>query len=302
MTKARASRKFRADYQPPSYLIDTVNLLFDIRDTHTDVRAVYAARRNPQAGADRSMHLDGRDMSLQGVAIDGRALTADEYTLDERALVIKQPPDAFELTIETRIDPDNNLSLEGLYRSGDILCTQCEATGFSRIVYFPDRPDVMARYPTLIEADKTTHPVLLSNGNCIDRCDSGTDRHYAVFQDPFAKPCYLFALVVGDQGMLQDSYTTQSGREVDLRLYTEHGNEDQCHHAMASLKQAMAWDEQTYGLEYDLDSYVTVAVGSFNMGAMENKGLNVFNTACIFARPDTATDADFARVRDVVAH
>src|SRR5699024_2504375 len=185
-----------------------------------------------------------------------------------------------------------NLSLEGLYRSGDILCTQCEATGFSRITYFPDRPDVMARYTTLFEADRANNTVLLSNGICIAAGEADTGgRHSAVYHAPYAKPCYLFALVAGDLGMIRDSYTTGSGRDIDLRLYTEHGNESQCHHAMASLKQAMAWDEQTYGLEYDLDSYVTVAVGSFNMGAMENKGLNVFNTACIFARPDTATDA-----------
>jgi aminopeptidase N len=295
-------RKYRADYQPPAYLVDTVDLDFDIQDGHTAVRASYAVRRNPDAVDTQRWRLDGRDMRLVSVAIDDRELAEGEYELGDSALIIANPPERFTLTVENVIDPENNLSLEGFYRSGDILCSQCEANGFSRIIYFPDRPDVMARYTTRISADKTRYPVLLANGNCVDSGDLEHGRHYAVFEDPFAKPCYLFAIVAGDLGMIRDSYTTTSGRTVDLRLYTEHGNEDQCHHAMASLKQAMAWDEDTYGLEYDLDSYVTVAVGSFNMGAMENKGLNVFNTACIFARSDTATDADFALVRDVVAH
>lgn len=295
-------RKYRADYQPPAYLIDTVDLDFDILDTQTAVRARYVVRRNPDSAEGVEWRLDGRDMTLTAVAIDGRALTPDEYECSDEALIIHRPPPAFELTVENTIDPEHNLSLEGLYRSGDILCTQCEATGFSRITYFPDRPDVMARYTTRITADAVQYPVLLANGNRVDSGEAGDGRHYAVYEDPFAKPCYLFALVAGDLGMLRDRFTTASGREIDLRLYTEHGNEDQCTHAMASLKQAMAWDEATYGLEYDLDSYVIVAVGSFNMGAMENKGLNVFNTACIFARPDTATDDDFALVRDVVAH
>ncbi|MES1927652.1 aminopeptidase N [Salinisphaera dokdonensis CL-ES53] len=295
-------RKYRADYAVPAYLVDTVDLDFDIRDDHTTVRAVYAVRRNPESTATQQWQLDGREMRLVSVAIDDRELAENEYELRDDALLINNPPEQFTLTIENSIDPEHNLSLEGFYRSGDILCSQCEANGFSRITYFPDRPDVMARYTTRISADAKRYPVLLANGNCVDSGALDGGRHYAVFEDPFDKPCYLFAIVAGDLGMIRDSYTTGSGRNVDLRLYTEHGNEDQCDHAMASLKQAMAWDEDTYGLEYDLDSYVTVAVGSFNMGAMENKGLNVFNTACIFARADTATDADFALVRDVVAH
>ncbi len=295
-------RKYRADYAVPAYLIDTVDLDFDIRDTQTAVRAVYAVRRNPDSTDTQQWRLDGRDMRFVSVAIDDRQLSENEYRLTDDALVVDNPPERFTLAVENVIDPEHNLSLEGFYRSGDILCSQCEANGFSRITYFPDRPDVMARYTTRISADAKTFPVLLANGNCVDSGELDGGRHYAVFEDPFAKPCYLFAIVAGDLGVIQDCYTTTSGREVDLRLYTEHGNEDQCHHAMASLKQAMAWDEDTYGLEYDLHSYVTVAVGSFNMGAMENKGLNVFNTACIFARADTATDSDFALVRDVVAH
>ena len=295
-------RKYRADYQPPAYLIDTVDLDFEIRSDRTQVRATYAVRRNPDANDTSQWRLDGRDMQFLSAAIDGRALNTHEYALSDSALVIHNPPEIFTFVVENTIDPEQNLSLEGFYRSGDILCSQCESNGFSRITYFPDRPDVMARYTTRISADAHKFPVLLANGNCVDSGTLDNGRHYAVFEDPFAKPCYLFAMVAGDLGMIRDSYTTASGRKVDLRLYTEHGNEDQCHHAMASLKQAMAWDEDTYGLEYDLDSYVTVAVGSFNMGAMENKGLNVFNTACIFARADTATDSDFALVRDVVAH
>ena len=283
-------RKYRADYAVPAYLIDTVDLDFDIRDTQTAVRAVYAVRRNPDSTDTQQWRLDGRDMRFVSVAIDDRQLSENEYRLTDDALVVDNPPERFTLAVENVIDPEHNLSLEGFYRSGDILCSQCEANGFSRITYFPDRPDVMARYTTRISADAKTFPVLLANGNCVDSGELDGGRHYAVFEDPFAKPCYLFAIVAGDLGVIQDCYTTTSGREVDLRLYTEHGNEDQCHHAMASLKQAMAWDEDTYGLEYDLHSYVTVAVGSFNMGAMENKGLNVFNTACIFAARQTATD------------
>ncbi len=299
---SETQRKYRADYRPSSYLVDDVRLDFDIRDGETRVRGEYSVRRNPEADRSDSWTLDGRNMTLRSVSIDGRELGEDAYRVDDSTLTLRGLGDAFTLAIETIIDPENNLSLEGFYRSGAILCSQCEANGFSRIIYFPDRPDVMARYTTRIEADAMRFPVLLSNGNCVDSGDAQAGRHYAVFKDPFAKPCYLFAIVAGDLGVIADTYTTGSGREVDLRLYTEHGNEDQCHHAMASLKQAMAWDEDTYGLEYDLDSYVTVAVGSFNMGAMENKGLNVFNTACIFAATDTATDADFALVRDVVAH
>ncbi|MES1940630.1 aminopeptidase N [Salinisphaera sp. T5B8] len=298
----QTQRKYRADYQPPGYLIDHVDIAFGLEADHTHVRATHQLRRNPQASATGPLVLDGRDMALEQLAIDGRELHASQYRVDDTTLTIFDPPDQFELLIENTIHPENNLSLEGLYRSGDILCTQCEANGFSRITYFPDRPDVMARYTTRIVAWPEAFPVLLANGNCVESGPMPCGHHYAVFEDPFPKPCYLFAMVAGDLGMIRDTYTTASGRTVDLRLYTEHGNEDQCHHAMASLKQAMAWDEDTYGLEYDLDSYVTVAVGSFNMGAMENKGLNVFNTACIFARADTATDSDFALVRDVVAH
>ncbi len=296
-------RKYRDDYQAPIYRIDRVELDFDIRDGATRVTARHSVRRNPQRIGDGGRWwLDGRDLRLLSIAVDDEPVTDDALEVTDTGLWLDDLPDRFTLTVVTEIDPDSNLSLEGLYRSGSILCTQCEATGFSRITYFPDRPDVMSRYTTRVEADAARYPVLLSNGNCIESGEAGEGRHYAVYEDPFAKPCYLFALVAGDLGVIRDVFTTASGREVALALYTEHGNEDQCHHAMASLKDAMAWDEATYGLEYDLDSFVIVAVGSFNMGAMENKSLNIFNTACIFAHPETATDGDFARVRDVVAH
>lgn len=303
MTDQR-QRKYRADYLPPLYLVDEVNLDFDIRDDATCVTARHKVRRNPQADASENhWWLDGRGMTLLGIQINGQPLPDNQMEKTDAGLFLTRLSDRFELEIVTQIDPDNNLSLEGLYRSDAIYCTQCEATGFSRITYFPDRPDVMSRYTTRIEADATRYPVLLSNGNCVEAGRAEEEgRHYVIHEDPFAKPCYLFALVAGALGVIRDSFTTASGKEVALALYTEHGNENQCLHAMESLKAAMAWDEKTYGLEYDLDSFAIVAVGSFNMGAMENKSLNIFNTACVLAHKDTATDADFARVRDVVAH
>src|SRR5699024_1478029 len=213
-------RKYRTDYQPPLYLIDEVSLDFDIRDEATRVTARHKVRRNPQARASEShWWLDGRGMTLASVHVDGRPLPDNQVKKADTGLFLTGLPDRFELEIVTDIDPDNNLSLEGLYRSDSIYCTQCEATGFSRITYFPDRPDVMARYTTLIEADRATNPVLLSNGNCIAAGEADTEgRHYAVYHDPYAKPCYLFALVAGDLGMIRDSYTTGSGRDIDLRL------------------------------------------------------------------------------------
>ena len=294
-------RHYRSDYQPPAYLIDDVSLNFDIQENNVEVTAQMAVRTNPD-GPGGPWRLDGRGLRLVRIAIDGADRGEDGYHLTDTGLTLDDLPEAFTLTVVTEIDPETNLSLEGLYRSGAILCTQCEATGFSRITYWPDRPDVMARFTTRVEADSARYPVLLSNGNCVESGLAQPGRHYAVYEDPFAKPCYLFALVAGDLGVIRDRYTTASGREVALAVFTEHGNEAQCYHAMDSLKAAMAWDEATYGLEYDLDQFFIVAVGSFNMGAMENKGLNIFNTACVFAHQETATDGDFARVRDVVAH
>lgn len=296
-------RKYRSEYQPAAYLVSDIWLDFDIQADHTRVTARHKVRRNPAAEqAWSDWWLDGRDMQLVSLKVNGDNAEDKINEHTSQGLWLTDLPAQFELEIVTIIDPDHNLSMEGFYRSGSILCTQCEATGFSRMTYFPDRPDIMSRYATRIEADAEQFPVLLSNGNRIEAGQAGPGRHYAVFADPFAKPCYLFAVVAGDLSVVRDQYTTLSGHDVALSLYTEHGNESQCYHAMASLKQAMAWDEAVYGLEYDLDVFNIVAVGSFNMGAMENKSLNIFNTACIFAHQDTATDADFARVRDVVAH
>lgn len=294
--------KYRNDYQPPEYLISYVDLDFRIGASETEIHTRMTVSRSSDAAVDAPMRMHGREMTLRKIAIDDRILSEDAYQLDENGLTLIAPPASFELATTVVIEPDANTALEGLYRSGDILCTQCEAEGFSRITYFPDRPDVMARYRTRVEADTALYPVLLSNGDCVDSGSLEGGRHYAVYEDPFAKPCYLFALVAGDLACVSDQYRTGSGRDVQLDFYTEHGSEHELTHAVHSLKQAMAWDESVYGLEYDLDSYKVVAVGSFNMGAMENKGLNIFNTACVLASPETATDRDFATVRDVIGH
>jgi aminopeptidase N len=258
------------------------------------------AARNPAGHA--PLHLDGQGLELLSIELDGRLLAAGEYTLDADSLTIAALPARCELRVVTRIHPDSNTALEGLYVSGGNFCTQCEAEGFRTITYYPDRPDVMAVYTTTLEADKTRFPVLLSNGNCIARGELADGRHFATWHDPFPKPCYLFALVAGDLACVRDSFTTRSGRSVALELYVQHGNEDKCTHALESLKKAMAWDERAYGREYDLDSYMIVAVDDFNMGAMENKGLNIFNSKYVLARPDTATDDDYIHIEGVIAH
>jgi aminopeptidase N len=225
-----------------------------------------------------------------------------DYEVTEDELIIHQVPDSFSLEIETLIKPQENTALEGLYKSSGNFCTQCEAEGFRRITYFLDRPDVMATFTTTVVADKQDYPVLLSNGNPVNQGEYDDGRHWIKWQDPFKKPCYLFALVAGDLGFIEDRFTTQSGREIQLRIYVEHHNIDHCEHAMASLKKAMQWDEQVYGREYDLDVYNIVAVDNFNMGAMENKGLNVFNSKCVLAKQQTATDSDFINIEGVIAH
>lgn len=300
---AQPVAKYRKDYAPPTHLVDTVTLDFDIQAEYTDVSVEMQVRPNPegQAGV-AEWRLDGRDMALLNIAIDGKELAQADYSEDAEGITLKTPSQAFTLNVKNRIKPDANTALEGFYRSGDILTTQCESNGFSRITYFPDRPDVLSRYRVSLTADKQQYPILLSNGDCVEQGHAGDGRHYAVWEDPYPKPCYLFAAVAGDLAEIKDSHTTTSGREVAIRFYTDHGNENLCGHAILALKQAMVWDERVYGLEYDLDTYMVVAVGSFNMGAMENKGLNIFNTSCIFASPETATDHDFATVRDVVAH
>jgi aminopeptidase N len=290
-----------ADYRTPDFAIDTVDL--DVRlDPHETFVTARLALRPTNPGA--ALVLDGDELKLKSVAIDGTALAPDQYTAQPDKLTIPQVPQApFTLTIVTELDPTANTKLMGLYRTGGNWCTQCEAEGFRRITYFLDRPDVLAVYTTRLEAPKDGAPVLLSNGNLRETGDiAGTDRHYAVWHDPFPKPAYLFALVAGDLGKLSDSFTTMSGRKVALAIYCEHGKEDRCAWAMDSLKRAMRWDETAFGREYDLDVFNIVAVSDFNMGAMENKGLNVFNDKYVLADPETATDADYGGIEGVIAH
>ncbi|ALG73719.1 aminopeptidase N [Azospirillum thiophilum] len=292
------------DYRPPAHLIDTVDLFVDLGEDATTVRAVMAIRRNP-ARADAAaepLTLDGQRLELVSVALDGRTLGPDGFIVTPDHLTLPKVPDSFTLETIVRIKPQENTALEGLYKSSGNFCTQCEAEGFRKITYFIDRPDVMARYGTTITADKARYPVLLSNGNLAASGDLEDGRHWARWEDPFPKPCYLFALVAGRLVHGEDSFRTASGRDVTLRIYVEPGNEDKIDHAMLSLVKSMRWDEEVYGLEYDLDIFNIVAVSDFNMGAMENKSLNVFNTKYILARPETATDTDFLNIEAVVAH
>ena len=291
------------DYRPPAYLVRQVALEFDLDANATRVTARLEMARNDDPEADSGpLRLDGEDLKLISLALDGTPLEKDAYAIDATGLTIADVPERFTLAIVTEIAPEQNSKLEGLYLSNGTYCTQCEAQGFRRISYFPDRPDVMARYKTTIRADKASFPILLSNGNLIDHGDLDDGRHYAVWDDPFAKPSYLFALVAGDLACLSDTTTTGSGREVALNIYVEHGEEGKASYALAALKRAMAWDEEVYGLEYDLDIFNIVAVSYFNMGAMENKSLNIFNTKYVLADPETATDTDYSHIEAVIAH
>jgi len=295
-------RKYRKDYTAPDFLIDHVDLRFHIGDGATVVQSALSVRRNPQRPPASPLRLDGEHLELERVALDGRELGPGEYSVDEQGLDLGTVPDSCLVEIRNRIHPESNTALEGLYQSGEMLCTQCEAEGFRRITYFLDRPDVMTSYRTTIEADQARYPVLLCNGNRVDGGDAGEGRHWVCWDDPHPKPSYLFALVAGDLACVEDEHRTASGRAVSLQLYVDPGNEHKCAHALAALRQAMAWDERVYGLEYDLDVYMIVAASAFNMGAMENKGLNLFNDKYILADPATSTDQDFDHVRDVVAH
>jgi aminopeptidase N len=291
------------DYRPPDWLIETVHLDVSLHPTATTVRAKLTIKPN-SAGVPAPLILDGDELKLQSLALDGKPLPVENYVVTPDKLTIAQVPNRpFELEIETVVDPTNNTQLMGLYRAGATYCTQCEAEGFRRITYFLDRPDVMAVYTTRVEADKSEAPVLLSNGNLTAQGDvPGTARHFAVWHDPFPKPSYLFAMVGGNLARVSDSFTTMSGRKVELHIYVEPGKEDRCAYAMDSLKRAMRWDEQAFGREYDLDIFMIVAVSAFNMGAMENKGLNVFNDKYVLASPTTATDGDYAGIEAVIAH
>jgi aminopeptidase N len=294
---------FLKDYTPPAYLVDKVDLHFDLDASSTRVRATLDMRHNPEYPEKQPrLELDGEHLELLSLLLEGTPLEETQYEFEQGRLIIPKVPEQFQLIIETRINPAANTALEGLYYSGKMLCTQCEAQGFRRITYFPDRPDVMSRYSVTLVANKDEYPVLLSNGNLVEEGESDDGRHWARWEDPSLKPSYLFALVAGQLVCKQDSYTTLSGSEVDLRLYVEQENRDKCDHAMTSLKQAMQWDEQTYGREYDLNIYMIVAVNDFNMGAMENKGLNIFNSSCVLASPETATDHDFYNIQSIVGH
>jgi aminopeptidase N len=286
-----------SDYTVPDFLIDTVQLAFDIRAAETRVKAQLAVRRN--GTHTRPLVLQGHGLKTHFVGMNG---TAAPFTATTDSLTLENVPDTFTLDTDVAILPQENTSLEGLYASGGAFCTQCEAEGFRKITWFLDRPDVMARYTVTIEADKKSYPVLLSNGNPIHHADLPEGRHSVTWEDPFPKPCYLFALVAGDLGVVEDHYQTSSKRQVLLQIYCEHGRENECGYAMESLKKAMKWDEDTYGLEYDLDRFMIVAVSFFNMGAMENKGLNIFNAKYVLARPEIATDRDFYNVESIVAH
>lgn len=288
---------YLSDYQAPSFQLETVNLTVDLYDEYaliTNEMRLVRAHPGP-------LCLYGEDLKLEAIALDDQSLSHDAYVFEDKNLVLTSCPDTFTLTITTRIHPQENTALSGLYHADNIFCTQCEAEGFRRITYFPDRPDVLAVYTTRISADKMQYPVLLSNGNLIDSGVSG-ERHWAVWHDPFKKPSYLFALVAGNLACVSDQFVTMSGRTIDLHVYVEPGVQDRCTHALNSLKAAMAWDEREYGREYDLDVYMIVAINAFNMGAMENKGLNVFNAKYVLARPDTATDQDYAGIESVIAH
>ena len=292
------------DYKVPPYLIEETNLHVDIHEQETTVTASLKVNRNPEAVSEdvKNLILDGStDLETVSIVIDGRELSSNEFQIDEDKLVIFDVPQTFELTTTVKIKPQDNTALEGLYQSGDMFCTQCEAEGFRNITWYEDRADVMSKYTTTVVADKQRYPVLLSNGNDIDRGEAG-DRHWVTWQDPFMKPAYLFALVAGDLQFIEDEFVTMTGRKVRLQIFTEAHNIDKLDHAMVSLKHSMKWDEEVYGREYDLDIFMIVAVESFNMGAMENKGLNIFNTSCVLARPDTTTDAAYQRVESVVAH
>jgi aminopeptidase N len=292
-----------SEYRPPDWLVETVDLDIKLHPTQTPVRATLRLKPNPAAGAPAPLQLDGDGLTLVSLKIDGAPVAADRYVATPDGLTIAQPPQApFTLEIETLVDPQANTQLSGLYRSSGTWCTQCEAEGFRRITYFPDRPDVMAVYTARIEADEAEAPVLLANGNLRESGGLPGGRHFAVWHDPWPKPSYLFAMVGGKLGVVEDMFVTRSGREVALRIYVEPGKEDRCGYAMDSLKRAMRWDEQAFGREYDLDVFMIVAVSDFNMGAMENKGLNVFNDKYVLATPETATDSDFVSIEAIIAH
>ncbi|KQB51863.1 aminopeptidase [Pseudomonas endophytica] len=291
------------DYQAPDYLIDETHLTFELFEDHTLVHAQLVMRRNPARGEGfPALALDGQQLELLSVKLDDVDLTSADYELTDSHLTLHPSAEQFVVDTSVKIHPESNTALEGLYKSGSMFCTQCEAEGFRKITYYLDRPDVMSTFTTTVVAEQHRYPILLSNGNPLASGPDDDGRHWATWEDPFKKPAYLFALVAGDLWCVEDTFTTMTERTVALRIYVEPENIDKCQHAMNSLKKSMRWDEETYGREYDLDIFMIVAVNDFNMGAMENKGLNIFNSSAVLARAETATDAAHQRVEAIVAH
>ena len=293
---------YRRDYAAYPWNVGHLDLHFDIGIETTVVRADLQLQLKDSAAGPRDIVLNGSDLELLSISLDGKVLCADDYQIEGETLTIPDAPHSCVLRTEVKIHPGSNSALEGLYQSGEFLLTQCEAEGFRKIIWFPDRPDVMTTYSVTLEADKAGFPVLLSNGNLVAEGDLQGGRHWVRWEDPFPKPSYLFALVAGDLALVEDRFITRSGREVSLRIYVEEENLDRCGHAMESLINAMRWDEERFGLEYDLDIYHMVATNDFNMGAMENKSLNIFNSKYVLARPDTATDVDYQGIEGVIGH
>ena len=304
MKDATPQTIYLKDYQVPEYLIEKTELVFELNEDNCKVSSILHIRRNPNSQSKQSdLFLQGgSELDLQQVSLDGVVLANDRYQRTEEGLVIKQVTDTAVVEIELLIKPHLNTTMMGLYKSRTMYCTQCEAEGFRNITFYLDRPDVMSEFTTKIIADKQQFPILLSNGNPIEQGDLADGRHFVTWHDPFKKPAYLFALVAGDLSVVEDSFTTCTDREILLQIFVEEKDLNKCDHAMLSLKNSMRWDEQTYGREYDLDRFLIVAVDDFNMGAMENKGLNIFNTSAVLANPKTTTDAAFQRVEAIVAH
>ena len=293
---------YLSDYQPPAYRVTHTELTFDLDPAATRVKARLLMERHPEADANTPLILNGEHLKLIALSIDATPLEEAAYQVDAEGLRIDQVPERFMLESEVEIAPQENTALEGLYQSNGMYCTQCEAEGFRRITFYPDRPDVMATFKVTVIGDQQREPVLLANGNPVERGELDGGRHFATWEDPHPKPSYLFALVAGNLHSVEDHFTTMSGQNITLQIWVEKDNLDKTEHAMASLKRAMAWDEQAYGREYDLDLFMIVAVNDFNMGAMENKGLNIFNSAAVLTHPQTATDAAFQNVEGIVAH
>lgn len=300
MKEASPRTIYLKDYTPPAFDVEHIDLCFRLFEDGAEVVSELRLKRCD--GGNGPLVLDGEELELRELSIDGRILASAEYSVDDESLTIPVVPEHFVLRCVTWINPQDNKRLEGLYKSSTMFCTQCEAEGFRRITYYLDRPDVMSVFRTRIEADKSLYPVLLSNGNPVEQGDLDGGRHFVTWEDPFRKPCYLFALVAGDLYVQEDSFMRASGNPVALKIYVDHKNSDKCDYALDALKRSMRWDEEVYGREYDLDIFMIVAVDDFNMGAMENKGLNIFNSSCVLAKPDATTDAAYQRIEAIVAH